>query len=67
VSNTSVTSNTRIHVSRQGINSSTALGSLTVVSNPSTGFTITSVSATTPTNTITGDTSIVHWFLVEHS
>jgi hypothetical protein len=65
VSNTSVTANTRIFISRYSINGSTALGTLSVGTvAASTSFIIDSrktADATVETN----DISIVHWLLVE--
>lgn len=65
VSNTSVTANTRIFLNRYSVNSSTALGLLSVGTvSASTSFVINALKeadATVQTN----DVSIVHWILVE--
>jgi hypothetical protein len=65
ISNTSITANTRIFLSRYSVNSSTALGLLSVGTvTASTSFVINSLKeadATVQTN----DVSIVHWILVE--
>jgi hypothetical protein len=65
ISNTSVTANTRIFLNRYNINSSTALGLLSVGTvTGSTSFVINALKeadATVQTN----DVSIVHWVLVE--
>lgn len=65
VSNTSVTANTRIYLSRYAANGSTAIGALSVGTvSASTSFVISALAEADGT-TKTGDTSIVHWFLVE--
>lgn len=65
ISNTSVTANTRIFINRYDVNSSTALGLLSVGTvTPSTSFVINALKeadATVQTN----DVSIVHWMLIE--
>ncbi len=65
IANTSVTANTRIFVSRYSINSSTALGTLSVGTvTGSTSFVIDS-RKTTDATVETNDVSIVHWILIE--
>lgn len=64
VSNTSVTTNTRIFLTRANINGSTAIGSLavgTVTAN--TSFVINALASNA--TVATGDTSIVNWLLIE--
>lgn len=65
ISNTSVTANTRIFLNRYSVNSSSALGLLSVGTvSASTSFVINALKeadATVQTN----DVSIVHWLLVE--
>jgi hypothetical protein len=65
VSNTSVTATSRIFLTRQGINSSTAMGELAVSARTAgTSFTITSYTAGAVT-TQTGDLSTVAWEIFE--
>jgi len=64
ISNTSVTTNTRIFLTRANSNSSTAIGALTVGTvTANTSFIINSLS---PSATVTTtDVSIVNWMLIE--
>ena len=65
VSNTSVTSTSRIFLTRQGLNASTAMGELAVNAiSAGTSFTITSYTAGAVT-TQTGDLSTVAWEIFE--
>lgn len=67
VSNTSVTANTLIYVSRGAKNASTAMGDLYISAvTPNTSFVITSVVDLTLA-TQTGDLSDVYWVLIEPS
>lgn len=63
VANTSVTANSKVFLTRSGLNSSTGIGSLSVSINAGVGFTITSYNALAATET--GDTSTVYWFIIE--
>lgn len=64
VSNTSVTANTRIFVSRVGKGSSTAIGALEIGTiTASTSFVINSLKSDATTET--GDLSVVNWMLFE--
>lgn len=63
VANTSVTANSKIFVTRSGLNGSTAAGTLSVTKNAGVGFTINSYSAVAAV--VTGDTSTVDWFIIE--
>jgi hypothetical protein len=65
VLNTNIAATDRIFLSRASLNSSTALGQLTVTAQTaSTSFVITAVSAADGATTITGDTSKVNYFIV---
>ena len=64
VANTSITTNSRIFLSREAINGSTALGMLTYTKIANTSFTINSVQTSTPASLETGDDSIVSYFII---
>src|SRR5690554_2604215 len=60
VANTNISATDRIFLTRAALNSSTALGELTVTAQTaSTSFVITAIDPSDGTSTITGDTSIV--------
>ncbi len=67
VSNTSVTANTRIFLSRYAIGASSEAGVLSVGTvTASTSFVINSLDPT-DASVATGDVSVVHWLLIEPS
>lgn len=67
VSNTSITANTRVFVSRASKGSSTAIGELSVpTQTASTSFVITALKPADGT-TETGDLSVINWVLIEPS
>lgn len=64
IANTNIATGDRVFLTRSSTNSSTALGELVVTIVASTSFTITSVLASDAATTVTGDTSIVDYFIV---
>ena len=64
IANTAIAATDRVFVSREGVAASTALGFFDVAITASTNFIITSLDATTPANTVTGDLSIVNYVIV---
>lgn len=65
VANTNIAATDLIFLSRADENSSTALGALTVTAiTAGTSFVITALNTTTPASTVTGDVSIVNYFIV---
>lgn len=68
VANTNIAANDRIFLTRADPNSSTALGSLSVTAlTASTSFVITALDPADGSTTITGDTSIVNYFIVRQT
>lgn len=68
VSNTNIATTDRIFLSRADENSSSALGSLTITAlTASTSFVITALDPADGSSTISGDTSIVNWFIVRQN
>lgn len=64
VANTNIAASDRIFIQRQSAGSSTALGELTYTISAGASFTITSKDLSTPANTVTGDVSVVSYFIV---
>lgn len=64
VANTNIAAADRIFIQRQSAGSSTALGELTYTISAGASFTITSKDLSTPANTVTGDVSVVSYFIV---
>lgn len=68
VSNTNIAANDRIFLTRADANSSSALGELTITAQTaSTSFVITALDPSDGSTTVTGDTSIVNWFIVRQN
>lgn len=68
VLNTNIKSGDRIFLTRADLNSASALGELTVTAQTaSTSFVITAIDASDGSSTITGDTSIVNYFIVSQT
>lgn len=68
VANTNIAANDRIFLTRADANSSTALGELTVTAQTaSTSFVITALDPSDGSSTITGDVSIVNYFIVRQN
>lgn len=68
VSNSSVTANSFIYISRHSANASTALGELNVGTiTPGTSFVINSLQQATPGSVQTADVSTVFWMIVENA
>lgn len=66
VANTSVTANSRLFISRQAVNGSTALGELTEGTvSVGTSFVIYAATVGTPGTPLAADVSTVNWMLVE--
>lgn len=66
VANTSVTANSRIFLTRNAVNASTALGILTVGTiTANTSFVIYAATAGTPGTPLAADVSTVNWLIVE--
>ncbi len=65
VANTNIAATDRILLTRASLNSSTALGELTITAQTaSTSFVITAIDPADGSTTITGDVSIVNYFIV---
>jgi len=68
VANTNISATDRIFLTRAALNSSTALGELTVTAQTaSTSFVITAIDPSDGTSTITGDTSIVNYVIIRQN
>lgn len=68
VANTNIAANDRIFLTRAALNSSTALGELTITAQTaSTEFIITAIDPADGTSTIAGDTSIVNYVIVREN
>ena len=68
VANTNIAANDRIFLTRADENSSSALGELTITAQTaSTSFIITALDASDGSTVVTGDTSIVNWFIVRQN
>lgn len=68
VANTNIAANDRIILTRADANSSSALGELTITAQTaSTSFVITALDPADGSTTITGDTSIVNYFIVRQN
>ena len=68
VANTNIAAGDRIILTRADANSSSALGELTITAQTaSTSFVITALSAADGSTTVTGDTSIVNYFIVRQT
>lgn len=68
VANTNIAANDRIFLTRADENSSSALGMLTITAQTaSTSFVITALDPSDGSTTITGDVSVVNWFIVRQN
>lgn len=68
VANTNIAAGDRIFLTRAALNSSTALGELTVTAQTaSTSFVITAIDPSDGSSTITGDTSIVNYVIIRQN
>lgn len=68
VANTNIAATDRIFLTRAALNSSSALGELTVTAQTaSTSFVITAIDPSDGSSTITGDTSIVNYVIVRQN
>lgn len=66
VANTSVTANSRIFLTRNAVNASTALGILTVGTiTANTSFVINAATQGTPGTPLAADVSTVNWYIIE--
>ena len=68
IANTNIAANDRIFLTRADANSSTALGELTITAQTaSTSFVITALDPADGSTTITGDVSVVNYFIVRQN
>lgn len=68
VSNTNIASGDRIILTRAALNSSSALGELTITAQTaSTSFVITAIDPSDGSSTVTGDTSIVNYVIIRQN
>ena len=68
VSNTNISANDRIILTRAGLNSSTALGELTITAQTaSTSFVITAIDPSDGASTVAGDLSVVNYVIIRQN
>lgn len=68
IANTNIAAGDRVFLTRADLNSSTALGELTVTAlTASTSFVITAIDPSDGSSTITGDTSIVNYVIIRQN
>ena len=68
VSTSAFTANSLVHLSRQSIGASTALGELTIGANtPGVSFVVYAATLDTPATPLAADGSVVYWEIFDHS